>query len=224
MDPARDLDLPVALGTTIMAASFDGGVILGADSRTSTGSYVANRVTDKLTALTDKIYMCRSGSAADTQNVTAYLRWMLAQHQMETSSDPEVRTAANLAQQIVYPNKNFLSAGLIVAGWDQYSGGTVYALPLGGTMVKTPFSIGGSGSAYIYGFCDKNWRDGMTEAQCRDFVTRAVSLAMGRDGSSGGCIRLAIIDKAGVRREFVPNNKVLLFEESSGEIAPPMAA
>jgi hypothetical protein len=28
-----------------------GGVVLGADSRTSTGSYVANRVTDKITPL-----------------------------------------------------------------------------------------------------------------------------------------------------------------------------
>lgn len=40
-----------SIQTTIMAASFDGGVVLGADSRTSTGSYVANRVTDKITPL-----------------------------------------------------------------------------------------------------------------------------------------------------------------------------
>lgn len=33
----------------------DGGVILGADSRTSTGSYVANRASDKITQLTDKV-------------------------------------------------------------------------------------------------------------------------------------------------------------------------
>ena len=31
-----------------MAVTFDGGVVLGADSRTSTGSYVANRVSDKV--------------------------------------------------------------------------------------------------------------------------------------------------------------------------------
>lgn len=122
MDPTRGLNDPVSLGvrdcestctictttrsqTTIMAASFDGGVILGADSRTSTGTYVANRVTDKLTKLTDKIYICRSGSAADTQNITAYLRWFLAQHQMDVGDDVEVATAANLAMQMVYQNK-----------------------------------------------------------------------------------------------------------------------
>lgn len=43
------------LQTTIMAVTFDGGVVLGADSRTSTGSYIANRVTDKLTQLTDNV-------------------------------------------------------------------------------------------------------------------------------------------------------------------------
>ena len=32
-------------------------------------AYIANRVTDKLTCLTDKIYCCRSGSAADTQAI-----------------------------------------------------------------------------------------------------------------------------------------------------------
>ncbi|KAG5892003.1 hypothetical protein JTB14_007751 [Gonioctena quinquepunctata] len=46
-------------GTSIMAAEFDGGVIIGADSRTTTGAYIANRVTDKLTKVTDHIYCCR---------------------------------------------------------------------------------------------------------------------------------------------------------------------
>jgi hypothetical protein len=48
---------------------------------------------------------------------------------------------------------------------------------------------GGSGSAYIYGFCDKHWRAGMSEADCHAFVVRAVSHAMARDGSSGGARR-----------------------------------
>lgn len=53
----------VNLGTTIMAVAFDGGVVIGADSRTTTGSYIANRVTDKLTHINGNVYCCRSGSA-----------------------------------------------------------------------------------------------------------------------------------------------------------------
>lgn len=67
--------------TTIMAIEFDGGVVIGADSRTTTGAYVANRVTDKLTRITDKIYCCRSGSAADTQAIADIVAYSLNYHE-----------------------------------------------------------------------------------------------------------------------------------------------
>lgn len=40
-------------------------------------SYIANRVTDKLTPITDKIYCCRSGSAADTQAIADIVKYQL---------------------------------------------------------------------------------------------------------------------------------------------------
>lgn len=64
-----------------------------------------------------------------------------------------------------------------MAGWDRHEGGSVYAIPLGGTLVRVPFTIGGSGSAYIYGLCDKLWRvrgvgrwlgEGMRVVSCWD--------------------------------------------------------
>lgn len=71
----------VWMQTTIMAIEFDGGVIIGADSRTTTGAYVANRVTDKLTRISDKIYCCRSGSAADTQAIADIVGYSLNYHE-----------------------------------------------------------------------------------------------------------------------------------------------
>ncbi|EFN57421.1 hypothetical protein CHLNCDRAFT_56068 [Chlorella variabilis] len=212
------------MGTTIMAASYDGGVVMGADSRTSTGSYVANRVTDKITPLTDRVYICRSGSAADTQNLSRYVQWFLEQHGMELGDDPEVKTAAKLAQTMAYQNKNLLQAsgglaGLIVAGWDKHHGGSVFAIPLGGTLVKVPFSIGGSGSAYINGLCDRLWRPNMSEEECKAFVVKAVSHAMARDGSSGGCIRTVVISKDGIKRSFIPGDEVPV---AAGELPPPV--
>ena len=69
----------LSTGTTIMAIPFEGGVVLGADSRVSTGTYVANRVSDKVAQLHDRIWCCRSGSAADTQALTDYVRHYLSQ-------------------------------------------------------------------------------------------------------------------------------------------------
>jgi 20S proteasome subunit beta 1 len=40
-----------------MAVEYDGGVVMGADSRTSSGSYIANRVSDKITYVHDKVFV-----------------------------------------------------------------------------------------------------------------------------------------------------------------------
>lgn len=72
---------PPHTGTTIVAVEYSGGVVLGADSRVSTGTYVSNRASDKLTPLSESIYLLRSGSAADTQAVSDY--GMLASYCIE---------------------------------------------------------------------------------------------------------------------------------------------
>ncbi len=70
-----------------MAVTFDGGVVMGADSRTSTGSYVANRVADKIVPLyKDHIWCCRSGSAADTQAVADMVSYYMDSHRLVTSA------------------------------------------------------------------------------------------------------------------------------------------
>ncbi len=60
-----------------MAIEYNGGVVIGADSRTSSGAYVANRVSDKLTEISDQIYCCRSGSSADTQAIADIVKYNL---------------------------------------------------------------------------------------------------------------------------------------------------
>ena len=59
-------------GTTIIAVTYADGAALGADSRVSTGNYVSNRASDKLTPLNDSVWLLRSGSAADPQLVADY--------------------------------------------------------------------------------------------------------------------------------------------------------
>ncbi|XP_039603154.1 proteasome subunit beta type-6 [Polypterus senegalus] len=204
----------VSTGTTIMAVEFDGGVVIGADSRTTTGAYIANRVTDKLTKIHDYIYCCRSGSAADTQAIADAVAYQLGFHSIELDEPPLVQTAANLFKDMCYKYREELMAGIIVAGWDKRLGGQVYTVPMGGMMVRQPFSVGGSGSSYIYGYVDASYRSGMSKDECLDFAANALSLAMERDGSSGGVIRLAAINEDGVERRVILGNNLPKFPRS----------
>ena len=87
---------------------------MGADSRTSNGSYVANKAADKLTQLADRVYICRSGSAADTQAISSYVQHFLNQHGMESGEPVTVKNAAMAVRTIAYQNKANLMAGMIV--------------------------------------------------------------------------------------------------------------
>ncbi|KAI8997507.1 proteasome subunit beta type-6 [Pilobolus umbonatus] len=198
----------VNLGTSIMAVAYKDGVIVGADSRTTTGAYIANRVTDKLTKVHDSIYCCRSGSAADTQAIADIVHYYLQMYTVQEDTAPTVRIASSLFQELCYQNKDGLMAGIIVAGWDKVDGPSVYNVPLGGSLHKAPFAIGGSGSTYIYGYCDANYKDNMTRQEAIGFVKNSLALAMARDGSSGGVIRMAVINESGVERLFIPGNEL----------------
>ena len=48
----------------------------------------------------------------------------------------------------------------------------------------------------------------MSAIDCQRFVATAVSHAMARDGSSGGCIRTVTVDQHGCKRTFTPGSQV----------------
>ncbi|XP_036422966.1 proteasome subunit beta type-9 [Colossoma macropomum] len=200
----------VKTGTTIIAIGFEGGVVLGSDSRVSAGASVVNRVMNKLSPLHDKIYCALSGSAADAQTIAEIVNYQLDVHSIEVGEDPLVRSAATLVKNISYKYKEELSAHLIVAGWDRRAGGQVY-VTLDGLLSVQPFAVGGSGSSYIYGFVDAEYRKGMTKKECQEFVVNALALAIGRDGSSGGVAYLVTIDQEGAEEQCIPGNELPTF-------------
>lgn len=212
---ARD-DAPKT-GTTIVACSFDGGVVVGADSRVSTGTYVSNRASNKIAPLADNVYLLRSGSAADTQAVTDYVRLFVNQHEMELQRQPTVKTVAHLVMQMNYNNKSMLQGAMIIGGWDAEAGGQVYGCPIGGTLVRQSWATDGSGSTYLWGYMDAYYRDNFTAAEAHEFVCTALALAMARDGSSGGVMRTVTITKDGSEHKFVPPKLTpLMWDEHVG--------
>jgi hypothetical protein len=73
-------------------------------------------------------------------------------------------TAANhaLAQDFL---KKFIHSQLMhvppvhaAAGYDSQGGGQVFGCPIGGTLSKESWAIDGSGSTFIWGFCDAHYR------------------------------------------------------------------
>ncbi|XP_078391196.1 proteasome subunit beta type-9-like [Cetorhinus maximus] len=202
----------VSTGTTIIAVEFDDGVVIGSDSRVSAGEAICNRVMNKLSPLHERIYCALSGSAADAQAIADSVNYQLELHSIETEDAPLVQAAATLVKNISYKYKEELLAHLIVAGWDRKLKGQVYAT-LGGMLIRQPFSVGGSGSVYIYGYVDATYKAGMSKDKCQQFVTNAITLAIGRDGSSGGVVYLTTIAEKGTEHKVILGNELPQFHD-----------
>ncbi|CAD6267982.1 unnamed protein product [Miscanthus lutarioriparius] len=62
----------------------------------------------------------------------------------------------------------------------------------------------GLGSSYLYALLDHEWKEGMSQEETEKFVVKVVSLAMARDGASGGLSVQILINADGVKRNFYP--------------------
>uniref|UniRef100_A0A8B9L928 Proteasome subunit beta n=1 Tax=Astyanax mexicanus TaxID=7994 RepID=A0A8B9L928_ASTMX len=102
--------------TTILAVKFNGGVIIGSDSRASIGgSYVSNKMINKLIQVHDKIFCCIAGSLADAQAVTKMAKFQLSFHSIQMEAPPLVKAAASVLKELCYNNREELQAGFITA-------------------------------------------------------------------------------------------------------------
>jgi len=62
--------VPTKTGTTICGIVFSGGVVLGADTRSTNGETVADKNCSKIHYIAPNIQCCGAGTAADTEAIT----------------------------------------------------------------------------------------------------------------------------------------------------------
>mmetsp|Transcript_27219 Transcript_27219/g.63829 ORF Transcript_27219/g.63829 Transcript_27219/m.63829 type:complete len:349 (+) Transcript_27219:72-1118(+) len=233
----------VDLGTTLVAIKYSGGVIVGADTRTSVGGYVSNKFAYKINPIfqpehqdvknihidgdTEKkprnsvssssCVLCRSGSAADTQWLAMLAKRRFRSRKLERpGSSPSLSEVAHyLRYQMRNSNPqgggNF-QASLICAGYDEETkSGRIFGITPGGSLwEENDFCVSGSGSTILLGFLDdaleqtkESFSKGLTEVEGIALVTKLLQLSIARDGSSGGLVRLYLINRDGLEERTV---------------------
>jgi 20S proteasome subunit beta 1 len=212
----------IDLGTTLVALKYQDGVVVAADTRTSVSGYVSNKfarkinlVLDEASSSSSRCVICRSGSAADTQ-------WLAKEASNEFTarkwryqlSHPTVSQVAHYLRDQMRSNDSSLQASLICAGYDDDSssssgggGGRIFGIAPGGTLwEEAVVCVSGSGSTFLYGHLDSlelTSRNLYSEEKAIALVTQLLKLSIKRDGSSGGLIRILVLNAKGVQEMTV---------------------
>jgi 20S proteasome subunit beta 1 len=185
------------------------GVLLAADSRASAGSTIVIRDMNKITPVTPDIFVCHSGTASSTQALARFVKFYIGALQINAAETkrPKVAIVAQVLRKIIQNNKDYLSAQMIVGGFDD-EGPHIFAVMQSGMAVERVFAAGGSGSMFITSYCDEYFRAGMTLQEASDFALKAVNHATVRDGYSGGPINIVSIkDGSSDRKWYNPDKQ-----------------
>jgi len=146
--------------------------------------------------------LCCSGSAADSQHLADKVRHQLLSRRLLHSCSSTISDATHVLKQLILQNSQ-LRSSIICTGYDHIqSKGLIYSINLGGAwMEHDKWACSGSGSTYILGYLDTNTcgEDTATwsEEEAVELVERAIRLAINWDGSSGGFVRMFVINKDG---------------------------
>jgi len=162
--------LPVR--TTIVGIVFKGGVCLGADTRATGGSEVADKNCEKIHYLADNIYCCGAGTAADTEKTTEMIASQLELHRLNSGSQPRVVTAVTLLKRMLFKYQGNVSAALVLGGCD-LNGPHLYHIYPHGSTGKLPYVTMGSGSLAAMSVFEAGWKEDMNEAQAIEVYTQA---------------------------------------------------
>jgi 20S proteasome subunit beta 2 len=195
-------------GTTIVGMVYAGGVILGADTRATSGEEVAEKNCQKIHYLAPNMYCAGAGTAADTDKTTELISSQLALLRLDTHLPSRVVTALTLLKRMLFRYQGHVSAALILGGVD-VQGPHVYHIYPHGSTSKLSYATMGSGSVAAMSVFETSWRDGLTEDEGIEMVKRAVSAGVFNDLGSGSNIDLCIMRMDGTvdyrRNEVKPN-------------------
>lgn len=195
-------------GTTICGVVYNGGVVLGADTRATSGSEVAEKNCEKIHYLTPNMYCCGAGTAADTEMITQLISSQLELLRMNTHSQSRVVTACTLLKRRLFQYQGHISAALVLGGCD-INGPSIYQIAPHGSTAKLNYTTMGSGSLAAMAIFESSWREEMDEAEAVKLVQRAIGAGIFNDLGSGSNCDVCVIRTDGTvdyrRNDLTPN-------------------
>lgn len=181
-------------GTTICGVVFDGGVVLGADTRATEGPIVADKNCEKIHYIADNIFCCGAGTSADTEAVTNLVSAGLELHRLETGTQPRVATALQRLKQRLFQYQGHVSAALVLGGVD-HKGAHLHTVYPHGSTDSLPYATMGSGSLAAMAVMEAGYEDGMDEAAAVKLVDDAIQAGIWNDLGSGSNVDICVISR-----------------------------
>ncbi|MFE3140295.1 proteasome subunit beta [Streptomyces scopuliridis] len=179
-------------GTTIVAVSFPGGVVLAGDRRATMGNMIAQRDIEKVFPADEYSAVGIAGTAGLAVEMVKLFQLELEHFEKVEGAQLSLEGKANRLSTMIRSNLAMAMQGLAVvplfAGWDvDREKGRIFSYDVtGGRSEEVGYASTGSGSIFARGAMKKLYREDLTEEQATTLVIQALYDAADDDSATGG--------------------------------------
>jgi proteasome beta subunit len=183
-------------GTTIVALTFPGGVVMAGDRRATMGNYIAQRDIEKVFHADDYSCVGIAGVAGLAVEMVRLFQVELEHYEKIEGITLSLEGKANRLAMMIRGNLGMAMQGLAVvplfAGWDIDNDetsalGRIYSYDVtGGRYEEHKFHSVGSGSLFARGALKKLWRDDLSAEDAVLCAVQSLYDAADEDSATGG--------------------------------------
>jgi proteasome beta subunit len=179
-------------GTTIVAATFPGGVVLAGDRRATMGNLISQRDVEKVFPADEYSAVGIAGTLGFAVEMVKLFQLELEHFEKVEGTTLSLEGKANRLSTMIRGNLGMAMQGLAVvpifAGWDvDRETGRIFSYDVtGGRSEEHGFAATGSGSLFARGALKKLYREDLTESDTATAVVQALYDAADEDSATGG--------------------------------------
>ena len=179
-------------GTTIVAATFPGGVVMAGDRRATMGNIIAQRDIEKVFPADEYSCVGIAGTAGLAVELVRLFQTELEHYEKIEGMTLSMDGKANRLAGLIRSNLGMAMQGLAIvplfAGYDVAAGqGRIFSYDVtGGRYEETAFHSVGSGSLFARGALKKLYREDLSETDCVTALVQALYDAADDDSATGG--------------------------------------
>ncbi len=199
--------IQVKHGTTTIGLVCKEGIVMAADKRATVGGLIADKKSQKIFKITDKMAITMAGTVSDAQLLYKLIKAELRLKTLRTEREPTVKECANLLAGMIYANIRKFSvipgiSHFLLAGVDR-EGFHLYDLFADGSITEIDdYVSSGSGSVMAYGVLEAMYKKDLTVKDALALAVKGISAAISRDTGSGEGMDAVAITADGVKIIF----------------------
>jgi 20S proteasome subunit beta 2 len=169
---------------------------LGADTRATSGPIVADKNCEKIHYISERIWCCGAGTAADTEYTTKLISNKMELHRLNSNGRPvRVTSAMTQLKHYLFQYQGHIGAALILGGIDPVDGIQLYSIYPHGSVDRLPYCTMGSGSLAAMSVFESSFQNDMNKQDAINLASRAILSGIFNDLGSGSNVDILVIPK-----------------------------